>query len=157
MKSTGEAADEMPFYVQIAHGITANKLTIRAYAWWNAAAHAGLCRLGSSDTNHYLNADDNANFYLWIYGCMDWVSIITKVGSTYQGTGFGKGKRFWDVEGVLQSNVSSGSNVVLTLAAGEADDFKAGKNYQIVGAGGEGRQKVTVNAVNPGMRQLWIL
>lgn len=149
MKSISEAADEMPFYVQIAYGVTANKLTIRAFAWWNNTTHVGTCRLGASDSYHYLNADDDNNFYLWIYGNKDWVSIITKTTTVYQSTGFGKVKRFWDVEGVLQSNVTLGNNVVLTLAAGEVNDFLVGRDYQIVGENGEGRQPVTVNAKNP--------
>ncbi len=150
MKSTAEGASEMPFYVQLMHGVTANKLTFRAYAWWDSSTHTGTCRLGSSDSEHYIGADDDSNFYLWVYGNLDWVSVISKIGTTYEATQFGKVKRFWDVEGVLQSDVTSGSNVVLTLASGEADNFIAGKTYQIVGANGEGRQAVTVDSVDAG-------
>ena len=146
LKTQGEGDVEMPFYVQIMHVINADKITIRAWAWWNNTTHEGLCRLGVQDSEHYMNADDDANFYLWIYGNKDWVSLITKVGTAYQARAFGNVKRFWTVEGTLQSDVTAGSDVVLTLGVNEASDFIVGKSYQIVGANGEGRQPVTVTA-----------
>ena len=150
MKSTAEGASEMPFYVQLMHGITANKLTFRAYAWWDSSTHTGTCRLGTTDSEYYIGADDDSAFYIWVYGNLDLVSIISKVGTTYEASCFGKVTRFWNVEGVLQSNVTSGSNVVITLGSGEADAFIAGKTYQIVGANGEGRQPVTVDSIDTG-------
>jgi hypothetical protein len=59
-----------------------------------------------------------------------------------------------DAEGTLQGAVSPGSDVVLTLAAGQADNFKVGGNYQIID--GDNRQWVEVGAVDSGANQITI-
>lgn len=155
--SNGENSDKPRAYVQILAGDSANKLGFKHWLYWDNSAHSGTGQLLFGSYANYLGADDDGPFYLWVYGDKSGVVVVTKLGSAYAGAFCVECEPFFTTPyGVLQSGVSSGSDVVLTLGAGEADDFEAGYDYQIIGISSEGRQKVTCSAVNSGSNQITV-
>lgn len=145
-KSNGELADRIYEYIKI-DWITALRITIRAYYTWNASTHAGL---GASGSTGYLTTIETG-FYLWIYGNTDLVFLCSKISTTYSRTGFGHlPKRFWTSCLVTTANAeTAGSNVVVEV--NNTTNFRVGCYYQIVGAAGEGRDRILVNAINVGV------
>jgi len=143
-KSNGENSDRITEYVKI-DWITANAITVRAYYFWDATTHAGV---GASSASGNVTTSETG-FYLWIAGNKDLVAITTKVSTTYYYTGFGHmPKRFWtSCLATTQNNETSGSNVVVEV--NNTINFRKGMYYQIVGANGEGRDRVQVVDINP--------
>lgn len=147
--STGESSDQMTCYFMLRWGDTANKIIPRIYLNWNASTHTGTTQIGA-DSSLYINSYDASSFYIWVYGDKNHVSIITKCGSTYQGFSVGKPTVvFWTAaRATLQGNVTSGSSKTITVSSGGTVNFVAGEQYQIVGAGVEGRDPVTVSSID---------
>jgi hypothetical protein len=154
LTSTGEAADQMKVYVEI-NWATVDKIFMYEYAHWNATAHTGTIKIGSA-SYVYITADDDAAFWLWVYSDKNGTAIISKVGTAYRGVYIQAITPFWTVKGTLASAATAGGNAVITLGAGEANNFKAGVTYQLVGVGTEGRELVTVNAVNTGANTITV-
>lgn len=150
--SDGEDSDLPKVYVKLDWN-SANTLKSTLYLYWNNSTHVGTVSFYSSQ--HDVVFDDDDTFYLWVYGDKNFITIITNV-TAYDGQMFGAMTPFVNHTGTLQSGVSSGSNVVLTLAAGEADKFKANYYYQIVGVADEGRDRVQVTNVNKSNNQITI-
>lgn len=140
-KSAGEASDRITEYVKI-DWITANTITITAYNYWNASTHVGTC----GNSNSVTLTTSETGCYVWIYGDLNVVFIATKVSSTYYGAGFGHFQRFYTTPlATLQAQATNGSSV--TIQVDSTSGFIAGNSYQIVGAAGEGRDRVVVSSI----------
>ena len=140
-KSDGELADRIYEYVKI-DWITADKIQVRAYAWWDATAHAG----SSAAYGNGVVSTSEVGFMGWIYGNKNLVVLMTKISTTYYRTGFGHfNKKFLTIETNLTANATSGTNV--TIVVSSTTGFLAGSYYQILGSAGEGRDKVQVSSV----------
>jgi hypothetical protein len=144
MSSDGENSDQETVYVQLTRG-TADRLQFYIYMDWNATTHTGVSKLGSASYS-YILTDDDASFDMWMSANGDGFILITLVGTAYNLCHVGLIEPFDDTEGTLDTAISSGSNVDISLGSGEAAGFEVGKRYQIVGGGY--RDPLSVTAVN---------
>jgi len=152
----GADGDELTYYMRFDHDSYADYINYAGYLYWDNSAHSGTIKMGQLNY-HRVQADDDGSFNLWIFATQDFVSIVTKVGTTYQGGFFGKFVRFHDKPlGTLQGAVTSGTDKVLTLAAGEADDFEVGETYQILENGTHAQERPEVTAVNSASNQITV-
>lgn len=154
MSSNGENSDNMTCYCQLTKTVTADRLYMYLFLGWNNSTHVGTCQIGAA-SYCYLITDDDASFDMWMSANKDeWVMVVY-TASYYRLLHVGQVVPFHNKAlGILQSGISSGSNVVVTLDVDEADGFEVGMQYQIVGANSEGRDPVTVAAVDPGSNQI---
>ena len=145
-KSNGELIDRIYEYIKISW-LTANKITFQAYYLWNATTHAGV---GSGVYADTINTAE-AGLYLWIHGNKDLVVVSSKVTTTYYFSGFGHlPKRFWtSCLATTQNAEIAGTDVVIEV--NNTTNFRVGGYYQIVGAAGEGRDRILINAINSGV------
>jgi len=120
-----------------------SKLYFRAYYNWDNTNHNGTGYVCEG----YQTFSDS--LYAWMYGNENFFILKYKIGTNYY--------HFWagfiihkiqDVEAKLTSDATSGSNV--TIEVDDTSKFKNDMNYQIVGANGEGRDKVKVVEVIDG-------
>jgi len=140
-KSEGENADRFPVYVKYQQSTTADRYEIFLYLNWNNANHTGTVKIGSANYI-WIYADDDTAFTIWVYGDKDGFAVISKVGADYRCHGVDYLDSYYKAFGTLVSGVSAGSDIVLQLGTGEADDFVVGESYQVVGTGeGEGRER----------------
>lgn len=144
MSSTGENSDQPTCYVQLTEA-GANELEFYIYLDWNATTHVGTGKMGSGSYT-YIVTDDDASFDMWMCANKDGFVLITLVGAAYNLFHVGLFEPFDTALGELDTAISSGSNVDISLGSGEAADFEVGKRYQIVGGGY--RDPLEVNAVN---------
>jgi hypothetical protein len=141
-KSNGELGDRIYEYIKIDYS-TANTIRFLAFAWWNTSTHSGF---GAYQSNNTPITTSESGFQAWIYGNKNLVLIASKVSGTYYRTLFGHfNKKLLTVEATLQANVTSGSNVTITVDT--TNGFVAGNSYQIFGSQGEGRDVVTVSSI----------
>lgn len=120
-----------------------SKLYFRAYYNWDNTNHNGT---GYAFEGYRPLSD---SLYAWMYGNENFFILKYKIGTNYHWfwAGFVTHK-IQDVEAKLTSNASSGNNV--TIEVDDTSKFKNDMNYQIVGANGEGRDKVKVVEVIDG-------
>jgi hypothetical protein len=146
-KSNHEDGDRLYQYIKI-QWTNVNTIGLIGYYYWNATTHTGVGAASSGAAITVTTAE--AGFYLWVWGNKNLVIIMTKVSTTYYTYGFGHlPKRYWTTpETVLTQNATSGSDVTITVS--DTTGFKAGNYYQIIGAGGEGRDKVMVLSITDG-------
>lgn len=128
--SDGEAGG-CPYrlYLQIIND-SANILTFRRWAFWNNSTHAGILGM-YSDIYSRVTVDDDASFYVWIYGNKDSIVLLTLVAGTYDGVTV---HRFYPVNnalGKLQSSVTTGTDKVLQLGSGQAANFSIGAGISL--------------------------
>jgi len=155
-RSEGEDSAAMPVHVKIKWDDVADVVTIDKFVFWDTVTHAGTTMVGPA-ASLTLSVDDDSSFYCWIYGNKDIFVLITKIATTYDEMCVMRCQPFYLANGDLQSSVSSGSSVVLQLAAGEADNFIVGDSYPILGSGqSEGQELVTVEAVDTGTHQVTV-
>ncbi len=140
--SDGENGDRIKEFIKIDYS-SSSQLHATAYYHWDSSSHSGV---GTAYGNQVL-ANVSSNFYGWIYGNKNLVVILTLLGSSYYVSFFGHfPKRFWTTPlAHLTADATSGSNITLTLDT--TGDFIAGKEYQIVGASGEGRDRIKVTSI----------
>lgn len=152
MKSQGESGAEWPCYLYMRQAT--DMIEFWVYADWNATTHVGTYCFGNTSFGH-LDADDNAQFYIWCSADKDSVVFVSYIAGNHGFVLVGLVDPICDdADGTLASAASSGSSVVLTLGSGEASGFIAGKNYQLLD--GDNRQWVEVSAVNTGANQVTI-
>jgi len=158
--SDGESGGEFTVYYRMQWSNTTDQVEVWQYLHWNNSTHSGTGRIGPSNgtnNNVSLSVDDDSSFTIWVYGDKDFVLFVSKISSTYNWTCIVNLEPYYKTEGTLQSSVSSGSSVVVTLAAGEADDFFEGQLCKIIGSGsGEGIEDITVESVNAGSNQVTV-
>jgi len=151
LTSNGESGNEMTCYAYILKYTTAQNIAFYVYTYWDNSTHVGNCALGYYP---YMSQGATTPFYINCSATKDSVLIDTYVSSTHYTTLLCLATPLLDTVGELQSGVSAGSNVVLTLGAGQADAFEVGKIYQIID--GVSRQLATVSAVNSGSDQITV-
>lgn len=149
LTSSGVSGNEMPCYFYLRKGTTS--LQPYMYSDWNNVSHTGT--FYAAYTNIYVNLSSSP-FYINCSATEDSVTFDAYVSSEHDVLVVCLSTPFLDVVGELQSGVSSGSSVVLTLGAGQADDFEVGKTYQIID--GSNRQTTTVSAKNTGSNQITV-
>lgn len=155
LSSNGSLSAQMTMYCYLGMDI-ANRLQHYFYLDWNNSTHVGVARHGSTSYT-YLPTLDASSFDMWTSADEDGFVITTYTSGTYNQISTCLIVPLHnEAEGELASGISSGSNVTITLGSGEADGFKVGVKYQIVGANGEGRDPVVVNAVNTGSNQITV-
>ena len=123
-----------------------NTICFGACYFWNVTTHAAYGCAYTNLLNNTLTTTELNTTYLWTYGCLTWVSIVTKVGSTYYYNFMGFLKKFFASQTTTTAGVTAGSNVTVTVA--DATQLVAGKQYQIMGVSGEGRDRVTVSTIS---------
>ena len=155
LKSDGEDSDEMDTYLYVFQDT--DLVYFRHYAYWNNTTHAGTYYIGGGYSR--VPTDDDASFDCYISANGSSIAVEAFIGGKWNILIAGCLVPFnQDAEGTLQSGVSSGSSVVLTLGSGEADNFEVGKYYQIVDGPDSGayREWCQVSAVNSGSNQITI-
>lgn len=151
LTSNGESGNEMTCYAYIMKYTTTENIAIYVYTYWNNSTHVGNCALGNY--NYFCNGSASP-FYINCSATKDSVTVDTYVSAMHYTGLLCLSTSLIDTVGELQSGVSSGSNVVLTLGAGQASAFEVGKIYQIID--GVSRQAATVSAVNSGSDQITV-
>lgn len=142
--SNGEATDRIPEYIKITW-TTANVISFQAYGWWDSATHAGTC----NNTGIVSLVTAETGFYLWIYGDMNLVYVMTKVSTIYYSTMFGHVKnRQHSLVTDTTAPATAGSSV--SVAVTSSTGFVEGESYQIFGDAGEGRDWVVVEDIADG-------
>jgi hypothetical protein len=138
--SDGEDADRIPGFVKI-YVVGATDFRIDGYYYWDASTHSGLGKSYS-----YASIVSDGQHYVWIYGNKNFVALVTKVGTSYDIIFFGHlPKRLWTLETYLTASATSGLNVSIEVAS--TSGFKANTYYQIMGAAGEGRDRILVSSI----------
>jgi hypothetical protein len=142
MKSSGENDDLYPMYLRIISN-SDNFIDFYIYAYWNETTHAGTYYLSHAYAR--IASYDAASFYMWISATKGQFYVTTYC-ALYEMFYVGIIEPVEEVVGVLDTAVSSGSNVDLSLGSGQAVGFETGVSYQIFGK--NYRQFVEVNAVD---------
>lgn len=141
--SNGESSDKVTQYIRIFLTNTTTSIICRAAYGWNSTTHAPI---GESHSGIYgLVTTNQTAFYLWIYGDKDFVTITTKISTTYTKMLFGFGVPFVDNKTTFTAAATTGTNVSVEVA--DSSSFEAGSLYQIVGIAMEGRDQVTVSSI----------
>jgi hypothetical protein len=152
MASTGEDSDQMSCYLYMYEGT--NCIIVLVYSYWDNSTHAGTYYFGNA-TYSNLDGNNSGSFYIWCSATKSDVALCSYYSSEYDAVWVGEmSPLITAANGTLQSGVSAGSNVVLTLGSGETANFKIGKTYQIVGQ--SNRQAAVVSAINAGSDQITV-
>lgn len=152
LTSSGTSGEEWPAYLRLSQG--SNRIQVDQYVYWDNSSHTGNVRI-TSDTE-YITSLDSGSFYIWCSATEDSAVFDTYVSSQHQSAYICLLNSFdaYAALGVTQSGVSSGSDVVLQLGAGEADRFVVGTSYQIVGT--TARDFVEVSSVDKTLDKITI-
>jgi hypothetical protein len=144
-KSNGESGNEIYQYIDLEDA--GDGTTFRAWGYWNNSTHVGSC--GGYFTSGQNKIGSGTAGYVSVFGSKDLV-FVRHHGSASQNIYFGHiPKRYFTSPlATLLNNETSGTNVVVELD--NVNDFKLNQQYMIFGAAGEGRDPVTVNAVDSG-------
>lgn len=145
-KSNGEDADRIYEYMRFA--LSVNAIGCDPYGWWDNTTHTGLCAVVSCAGLSYVAGEK-----LVIAGTKNLV-VTHRLGystlGTYQ-TMFGHiPKRFYTAPlATLTAPVTAGDNKTISLD--NTTKFIPSQTYWIFGAAGEGRDRIKVTSVNPGV------
>jgi hypothetical protein len=141
----GEDGSELDMYFEL-NNATGNRVNFAMYTYWNAATHTGTFK--HSATSYYLSTYDADPFTIWFSCNKDFGFIAFKLGITYYIHYWGKYFRLWPTLGTLQSGVSAGTDVVLTLGSGQADDFYVDEEHLMLENSTNTLERVTIKSVN---------
>lgn len=145
-KSNGEDADRIPEYIRLQ--LSGTTITILAYGWWNNATHTGNNASGAPSTLGYI-----ASAKYVISGNKNLVAThrIGYSSPTLYDTLFGHvPKRFYASPlATLTAPVTAGDGKTLSLD--NTTKFIPNQTYWLFGAAGEGRDRIKVTSVNPGV------
>lgn len=148
----GEDSDQMNCYIQLYEN--GEDISMVLWSYWDNTTHAGAIKTGNPPYMK-IDADSDGPFYIWCSANKSSAIFISYIGTEYDFIAVCELLPLVnDCNGLLQSVVSSGSNVVLQLASGEASGFIKGKSYQIIDE--NSRDYVEVNAVDATNDQLTI-
>lgn len=144
----GENSDELDVYFALDNSITTDRIIPKMATHWDSGTHTGTYELYYSSQS-YLQVDDDNPFTIWVFANRDQVSIVSKISTSYYHCTFGMYERYWDKPlGILTSDVTAGSNVVLQLGAGEAADFEVGLTYTICENSTNSQERPTITVVD---------
>lgn len=142
-KSNGENSDKVYEYVYISY-YTANAITFTAAYLYNITTKSLSARASTSYAVPALPTSQSG-FYLFIYGNKNIIFIGTKVSTTFYKVFFGHMIPFTPLVTDLSSPITTGSSVTVTVT--DTSGFESGYTYQIVGAGGEGRDDIIISSI----------
>ena len=160
LSSQGESGNHYPLYLHM-YKSSATVIYCYLYLGWNLTTHVGLGGYIGSTTYSRIMNNASGGTYLWASINKDSFAVVSYAGTPRHGM------KLIQIAtpiielpalGVLQSDVAAGASVVLQLAAGEADRFVVGNNYQILGLSGTttNRNYVEVSAVDTTLHQITI-
>ena len=152
LTSSGTSGEEWPAYLRLSQG--SNRIDVDHYVYWDNSSHTGNIRISSQ--YEYITSLDSGSFYIWCSANENSVALDTYASTQHQSAYFCLLNSYdaYAALGVTQSGISSGSDVVLQLGAGEADRFVAGTSYQIVGTAA--REFVEVSVVDKALDTITI-
>jgi len=124
--SAGESGKEDIFLQFIV--ASANVVSVRGALYWDQTSHTAVKPVYSASTA--MTTSDTAPFNYWMFGNLDRVFIVTRLGANYYGHYSGLLKRFWsDKIAVTQGSAGVGSDV--TVPVNDASILSPGKPYVI--------------------------
>jgi hypothetical protein len=154
LKNNGsEDGSELDMYFAF-NNSTANRINFEMYTDWNATTHVGTFK--HSATSYYMSTYDADPFTMWFATNKDFGFVAFKLGVTYYYHYWGKYFRFWRTIGTLQSDVSSGTDVTLTLASGQANDMYVDDSLLMLENSTNTMERVTIKTVSKSVNQVTI-
>ena len=145
-KSNGELGDRIYEYARFSFTTSTTQLDIAAYAYWNNTTRAGYCPAG---TDGFLTYGVDYKFVL--AGTKNLVTCH-RIGYADNDFLFGHiPKRFYanPLATITAGPTGTGIGVVLPLS--NTTKFIENKTYWIMGSLGEGRDRIKLTSVNPGV------
>jgi hypothetical protein len=130
MTTTGEDSTERTAYLHF-YSSGSDYISFLIYAYWSTSTHSGTYYVGSNSST-ILATDDDGSFYIWISADLNDFFIVSYL-TYYNGLHFGLLNPFDDTRGEVQTALTSGSDITIQLGSGEAEGFKVGREYQMVG------------------------
>ena len=111
--SPGEDGDQ-DIYIKVTYA--SGYINFHPYLYWNNSTHTGV---QPASTKNNFTATNSSTVTLWVYGDLDSIIVIGKIGTTYYGSGAGHfpDSQFATDVATSASSVSSGSNVVIGVDA----------------------------------------
>ena len=145
----------MPCYLSMyKDAATANRIKFDIHKYWDNSTHTDTYTINCNNYA-YFNTDDDGSFYIWASVTKDSATLIVYTSNVHKMVTMQVISPFYPVpDGILQSSASSGSDVVIQLDTGEAANFMAQKEYQIIDD--NYRQWIEVNNVDTTNDQLTI-
>ncbi|MEN6358290.1 MAG: hypothetical protein ABFD83_14550 [Armatimonadota bacterium] len=126
--SAGESGQE-DIYLQFIDDSSTNMISIRGALYWDAASHTAVKPVYSA-SNTGIVTSDSASFNCWLFGSLDRVFIVTRIGAIYNPHYSGLIKRFWSEQiAVTQEAAGVGSDI--TVSVNDASILTPGKYYII--------------------------
>ena len=155
MTSSGESGEEIPCYFSMFKDNTnANRIKFEVHKYWDNTTHTDTYKISCS-YYAYFNTDDDGPFYIWASVTADSASLVVYTQNVHKYVNMQVISPLYpEPNGILQSSVTAGSNVVVQLDTGEATNFQAPKYYQIIDD--NNREWVEVNDVDKANDQLTI-
>lgn len=132
MRSRGIDGTAFPVYLRMVESGTAGQILMYPYMGWNSTTRVGT--QGWNTTLGYLTTTGNTT-WTYVYASANENSFIASTFTTIwtcYSVQLAKPQMLNPAHGVLQSDVTAGTDVVIQLATGEADNFIVGKSYQII-------------------------
>jgi len=145
-KSNGELGDRIYEYVRFSLAISTTQLDIAAYAYWNNTTRAGYCMAGIAGFLTY-----GVDYKFVLSGTKNLV-VCHRIGYLDNDFLFGHiPKRFYanPLATITVGPTGTGVGVVLPLT--NTTKFIENKTYWIMGSLGEGRDRIKLTSVNPGV------
>lgn len=149
--SCGESGDEPPGYVYLWDNHQSNGIFVRAYQYWDAAAHTGTRRAYWNNNETYtMIGEFNSSYDCLIAGDKDLVYLNSHILSTGNQT-YAQATMFGHLPGRFHPEItrttdaiSNGSNVNVPVVSSAG--FVVGQEIQILGVT-EGCEKITVSSI----------
>jgi hypothetical protein len=152
MTASGTLDTDWPMYLYLYN--TSEQIYSINYLYWDNSTHTGNVRIAS---NVYAKVNGStSSFYIWVAATEENVAFCTYVSNTMRSMWIGQ---INPVDpnpaiGVLQSSVTAGSDVTLTLDVSEADRFIINTPYQILD--NTSREVTTVTAIDTAAKTLTV-
>jgi len=141
INSAGESGKETINLLFDKFTANADKICVRMALWWNPGTSTPILPAGTTGYN-YIATKDAATFPYWIFGDLDHIVVVVRIGTDYRGFYFGIPKRYWSSNmAITQADVSAGSDVVVPVD--DASYFTPGLYYQIINQDKFERMQIT--------------
>jgi hypothetical protein len=145
-KSNGELGDRIYEYILFTMTTSTTILSVLAYGWWNNATHAGTTGVSTSRSLTY-----GASYRFVMSGTKDLV-VMHRIGYDDNSCLFGHiPKRFYANPLATLTAGPSGVGVGVVLPLSNTTKFILNQTYWMFGSLGEGRDRIKVTAINPGV------
>jgi hypothetical protein len=150
--SVGETGNEK-IYIKLTNGALTNSLSLNTYRYWAAGAPGtGQNPSPASDNTASIMTSDSASFLYWLYGDLDRIAIVTKIGATYYMSSFGILTSAWSRSFATTANSeTAGSGVVIEV---DSTAMFTVNKYYLIGNTNDATgifERVQVTAIDPGV------